>query len=266
MEMTRRNFIRVAAGSAVVIAGSLLGYHTISSQNNFEMRVPEEKMYVIQVHDVSVPFFKKGYLHRTVDAIEKADVEKVEYYIIPSHQEDPYIMQHNPNFSDFVKERLLSQKIGQHGLTHWPEYSEYGSLDYQQVSERNKKGIEIMQKELGIRPDRFIFPFYSYNDESERAAIDLFSYLSHDNRVLHLDRGVLKVIDARYLNPTWEPRSSTDKIIRSLDKEMQNENTLMLGVHVQDSRFDQFENILSRAIKLIEENGYKPITSDELFF
>jgi len=72
----------------------------------------EEKAYgkcFIEIHDLDPWNYNQGGINRR------------EYFLIPANRDDPEALKHNPQFVEYVKQKILGRyPLGHHGLIHWP--------------------------------------------------------------------------------------------------------------------------------------------------
>ncbi|MFB6075925.1 MAG: DUF2334 domain-containing protein [Candidatus Aenigmatarchaeota archaeon] len=293
--LTRREFLKDASIGAL---GLLIG------NNISKTHARENKHMTIEIQDLNPRFWSPelDYIRKTDEVLDDLDIDVREYFIIPAHEYPSYVdeidsgflkpsdinsdlldnidettvqsLDEYPKFTKYMRDNYVGEfKIGQHGYNHWPmnyvgEGYEYSDLNKEETEELNSKGKELIEKTLGVMPDRFIFPNWKYSLPAFYQSLDDFGLVFDQSSITKRYEDHDKKVDSPIFSParnlTWEPYSvsgrkeQTDKILSK------NPNIFRLVINVQDSRFDSFPDLMNYVVKRAREEGYRETYSDDI--
>lgn len=171
----------------------------------------------------------------------------------------PLYLDEDKKSSELLKDNLCNVEIALHGWDHSSNPPEFSQLNFNQASEKIKKGVAVLQNVVQQSPTSFIPPENVISDEAEKA---VFSY---GFKVLSTNEG--KMLDAAtgtfdYVNKSFV---SAEKIINDCKSVLSSKDICVVMLHPQDyatngkyddEKFSQFVMLL----EAIEKNNWQATT------
>ncbi|RLG05972.1 MAG: hypothetical protein DRN59_03775 [Thaumarchaeota archaeon] len=270
--MERREAIKLAITG---IAAFTLGFYSrqpILGRTAIEEDY-EEKAYgkcFIEIHDLDPWNYNQGYVEKLDDLLDQLGINRREYFLIPANRDDPEALKHNPQFVEYVKQKILGRyPLGHHGLIHWPMDEErwifeFTNLNREKTREKCEKALKIHEEIFGRPPDGGEAPpNWSYSAEALKTFLEYYPYVC-TYKIVFLRKK--QPIIAQAFAPTFgieNPGESIEDFRENLKH--YNPATLRIVFHPQDAKSANLEEVACRIFNIIEDEGYILDTYERLF-
>jgi len=197
-------------------------------------------------------------------------INKREYFLIPSSKDDREILRHNPEFVNYIKQRILGKyPLGHHGLLHWPMDEENGIFEFtyanrEETRKKCEEALKIHKKIFGRPPDGGeVPPNWSFSIESLEVFLEYYPYVCVYKFVF--PKAKPPIFAQAYL-PT-SGIESVEKSVSMFEEELNyyEPTVVRIVMHPQDTMSEYFQEVAYQAFSLVEDQGYKLSTYKEVF-
>ncbi len=230
----------------------------------FEKPVELEERYFVEIHDLAPWVYEEDYLQKLDDYLDSAGVNKREYFLIPANRDDLNALEHNPEFVDYVKQKILGKYVlGHHGLLHWPMDTDNWVFEFTYLNEEDtrrkcEEAMRIHKKIFGCLPDGGEAPpNSSFSAEAMKTFLEYYPYVCVYRFVFIRDKPPLM---AQAFTPTWEIKDAEESIKTfKKDLEYYNPAVVRITLHPHDTRSEDFEEAAQQVFNLIEDKRYEHV-------